>query len=120
MKHARIITVAALCALVAVRLAQAATGEPKEHKTKDKTTASMTQAQDISISGKLDKGSGGMGYEVTLEDGTKVKLPAKAPEGVKYSDLVGASVKVTGKGTDKETGGKRAVHFREVTSVDKQ
>ena len=120
MKHARIITLAVLCAFVAVRLAQAVEHAPKENKSNKEKPGLAAQAQELSLSGKIDKGSGGMGYELTLEDGTKVKLPSKAPEGVKLSELVGASVKVVGKGSDKETNGKRVVHLREVTSIEKQ
>lgn len=93
----------------------------KEVKKEAKAPAVKPELKDITVIGVVEKATdkkGGESFLLKTGDGVKVRLP-KGKNTPDYASLLGATVKIAGKGYEMEKNGKKHCVLKTITSADK-
>ena len=87
------------------------------------------EVKEITVTGTISqqemknkKGETITGFTLKSDDGTTVRLPKSGKAGApafKLEDYVGAKVKVTGMGYEREHKGKKMIGLQKITAIDK-
>lgn len=131
---ASVVAMAVFCATAeeAAPVADAAAPAVEKPKKEHKADMPKPELKEITVSGTVAKSEGQdkkgnplVGFTLTTDDGTVVKLPkpAKPAKGaapaLNLADYVGAKVKVTGMGYEKEAKGKKVIGLQKITNIEK-
>lgn len=98
--------------------APAATKAPEAKK--EAAPVVKPELKDLTLVGTVEKKGSPKGdmYFLVMEDGTRARLP-KGNDAPDFAALVGAKVKVVGKGFELEKNGRKRIGLKSVTSTEK-